>query len=560
MRIKQLEIVGFKSFANRTVLDFPDGITAIVGPNGCGKSNVVDAIRWVLGEQSPKHLRGESMEDVIFNGNERLAATGMAQVSLTFHNNGTPPTRSDLDLDVSTLPAHFRDLAEITVTRRYFRSGESEYFINKTPCRLKDITELFLGTGVGTKAYAIIEQGRVDQLISAKPEELRLFLEEAAGTTRFRARRIAAERKMERTRENLLRVQDVVRELERQMGSLQRQARRAEEYHRLKDELRRLDWRVLGARRQTLDAEIAEFSATAERLVRQEQALLQDLERLQVSTDAARMRAQAAQGRLREVEADLAATRLRAAEMHGRASTAEERRAERERGLATAVQESDEVARRLADAEAQERIFNEEHAGVATGRAAAEEGLRASEHELRELDGRAPALEAAVETAKEALLDLLAEESRVRNLAEALGRRQEELAGRRLRLEEEQRALGQRLDTNDRERGQAERALERLRADRTGLDGERAAALEDQRQCLDAECAAQATVERAREQVTQLASRADSLRELQARYEGCTRGVASLLSRGGEGRLLADVLHVPAGLERAVAAALGARL
>src|SRR5262245_51138926 len=139
MRIKQLELIGFKSFAQRTVLDFPAGTTAVVGPNGCGKSNVVDAIRWVLGEQSPKHLRGESMEDVIFNGNERLAPTGMAQVSLTFENDPTQRAIADPELDVSTLPAHFRELTEIMVTRRYFRSGESEYFINKTPCRLKDI-------------------------------------------------------------------------------------------------------------------------------------------------------------------------------------------------------------------------------------------------------------------------------------------------------------------------------------------------------------------------------------------------------------------------------------
>ena len=149
MRIKQLELIGFKSFPQRTFSTFPRGVTGVVGPNGCGKSNIVDAIRWVLGEQSPKHLRGDAMEAVVFNGNEKLSPLGMAEVSLTFDNDRplAPPT--DLDLEVSTLPAHIRDLAEITVTRRYFRSGESEYFINRTPCRLKDITELFLGTGVG---------------------------------------------------------------------------------------------------------------------------------------------------------------------------------------------------------------------------------------------------------------------------------------------------------------------------------------------------------------------------------------------------------------------------
>src|SRR5215813_10845143 len=206
MRIKQIELNGFKSFMARTVLELPPGVTAIVGPNGCGKSNVVDAIRWVLGEQSPKHLRGSLMEDVIFNGNAEQGPLGMAEVSLLMERDERDLTAATDDVGESGegLPPELANASEVLVTRRYFRSGESEYFINRAPCRLKDITELFLGTGVGTKAYAIIEQ-----LVNAKPEDLRLFIEEAAGVTRFRSRKIAAERKMERTRDNLVRVQDV---------------------------------------------------------------------------------------------------------------------------------------------------------------------------------------------------------------------------------------------------------------------------------------------------------------------------------------------------------------
>src|SRR2546430_877744 len=231
MRIKQIELNGFKSFMERTILELPPGVTAIVGPNGCGKSNIVDAIRWVLGEQSPRHLRGEAMEDVIFTGNTENGPLGMAEVGLLLERDEADFARggeagADDEAAADGLPPELATASEILITRRYFRSGESEYFINRMPCRLKDITELFLGTGVGTKAYANIEQGRVDQLINAKPEELRLFIEEAAGTTRFRSRKMAAERKMERTRENLLRVQDILRELERQMASLERQARR----------------------------------------------------------------------------------------------------------------------------------------------------------------------------------------------------------------------------------------------------------------------------------------------------------------------------------------------
>src|SRR5258706_14116543 len=260
MRIKQIEMNGFKSFMERTVLELPAGVTAIVGPNGCGKSNIVDAIRWVLGEQSPKHLRGSAMEDVIFTGNGDFGPLGMAEVSLMLERSEEDLLKAEQeggDQETSDgLPPELAKASEILVTRRYFRSGESEYFINQAPCRLKDITELFLGTGVGTKAYAIIEQGRVEQLVNAKPDELRHFIEEAAGVTRFRHRKVAAERKMERTRDNLLRVQDVLRELERQRASLERQAKRAEEYHRVKDELRQLDLIVMAGQHRTWSAEL----------------------------------------------------------------------------------------------------------------------------------------------------------------------------------------------------------------------------------------------------------------------------------------------------------------
>src|ERR1041384_1359665 len=161
MRLKRLEMIGFKSFTQRTAVDFNPGITAVVGPNGCGKSNIVDALRWTMGEQSARHLRGHQMEDVIFNGSDTLAPTGMAEVSITFDNEDG---RSS---------AEYATLSEIMVTRRLFRSGESEYFINKIPSRLKDIVELFLGSGVGSKAYSIIEQGRVDELVNSKPEDRR---------------------------------------------------------------------------------------------------------------------------------------------------------------------------------------------------------------------------------------------------------------------------------------------------------------------------------------------------------------------------------------------------
>ncbi|KAB2835672.1 AAA family ATPase, partial [bacterium] len=169
MKIKRLEIQGFKSFPDRTVIDFQQGITSIVGPNGCGKSNIVDAIRWVMGEMSAKHLRGKAMEDVIFAGSQTRPPTNFAEVTMVMGNED------------GRAPAAYANYSEIAVTRRLFRSGESEYQINKTPCRLRDIYDVFLGSGVGTKAYSIIEQGKIGQIITSKPEDRRMIIEEAAG-------------------------------------------------------------------------------------------------------------------------------------------------------------------------------------------------------------------------------------------------------------------------------------------------------------------------------------------------------------------------------------------
>src|SRR6266404_3614880 len=349
MRIKQIELNGFKSFMERTVLELPAGVTAVVGPNGCGKSNIVDAIRWVLGEQSPRHLRGEAMEDVIFTGNTENGPLGMAEVALLlereeadFARGGEPDGEGEAAAD--GLPPELATASEILVSRRYFRSGESEYAINRAPCRLKDITELFLGTGVGTKAYAIIEQGRVDQLINAKPEELRLFIEEAAGTTRFRSRKVAAERKMERTRENLLRVQDILRELERQMASLERQARRAEEYHRIKQELRELDLRVMAVRQRSWSAEVGTLGERLAALQAEEAASAEAIRQKRGASDEAHAARATNEERLRAVEGELTAERLAAAEAQARS----EGLAERGRELAARAAESGSEAERIA--------------------------------------------------------------------------------------------------------------------------------------------------------------------------------------------------------------------
>ena len=226
MKIKKIDIHGFKSFVDKTSLLFPRGVTGIVGPNGCGKSNIVDAIRWVLGEHNPRHLRGKLMEDVIFNGSESRKPIGMAEVALTLSN------------DEGIAPAEYVNFTEIEIARRLYRSGESEYYINKVQCRLKDIVDLFTDTGIGTRAYSIIEQGQVGWLVNAKPDERRALFEEAAGINKYKHRKDAALRRLEGTKQNLTRVNDIISEVKRQMNSLNRQAKKAERYKAMKEELK----------------------------------------------------------------------------------------------------------------------------------------------------------------------------------------------------------------------------------------------------------------------------------------------------------------------------------
>lgn len=229
MRLKNIEMQGFKSFADKIYLDFNSGITAIVGPNGSGKSNISDAIRWVMGEQSIKSLRGSKMEDVIFAGTEARKALGFAEVTLTLDN-----TDGYFSLD----------FPEITVTRRVYRSGEGEYYINKTLCRLRDIHELFMDTGLGRDGYSIIGQGKIDSILSTKSEDRRQIFEEAAGVSKYKYRKLEAERKLVQTMDNLTRVQDILSELEGQLEPLSRQSEKAKKYLVLRDELRGLDINV----------------------------------------------------------------------------------------------------------------------------------------------------------------------------------------------------------------------------------------------------------------------------------------------------------------------------
>jgi chromosome segregation protein len=306
MRLQQLEIAGFKSFSDRSHLSFDRGVTAIVGPNGCGKSNVADAITWVLGEQSAKSLRGDRMEDVIFNGSDARKPTGAAEVRLRLGDvlltqaGGVLPLVTPVDAMEDDKPSIART---VEVTRRLYRSGESEYLIDGEVCRLRDVHELLMDTGLGAKAYAIIEQGKIGMILSSRPADRRQLIEEAAGITKYKARRRAAELKLEAATQNLTRLEDIIFELEKQFGSLKRQSAKARRYKRLRDELRHWEKLLFAGR----------YQESAQRI-----------ESLRGRLADAREREAAAAAQVAETESDFSRVRISLVEAEARATGARE--------------------------------------------------------------------------------------------------------------------------------------------------------------------------------------------------------------------------------------------
>src|SRR5579862_5915329 len=312
MRLERLEIHGFKSFSDRSELAFDKGVTAIVGPNGCGKSNVADAITWVMGEQSAKSLRGERMEDVIFNGSDARKPTAAAEVRLRLADvaqaamAAAVAAEPALDLAADEGPLVTRN---IEIGRRLYRSGESEYLIDGEVCRLRDVHVLLMDSGLGVKAYAVIEQGKIGQILSSRPAERRMLIEEAAGVTKYKSRRRSAELKLEAAQQNLTRIDDIVFEVEKQRGALRRQAARARRYKRLREELRR--W------------EQVQFS-------RKHDALSRDIAAAETRLDDARAREAGAAARVAELEVALEAMRIELTGAESGATSAREDAHQRE--------------------------------------------------------------------------------------------------------------------------------------------------------------------------------------------------------------------------------------
>ncbi len=372
MHLQSLELFGFKSFADKTVFNFAEGVTAVVGPNGCGKSNVLDAVRWVLGEQSAKALRGGEMADVIFNGTDSRKAVGFAEVSLTF-------TDCAAELGV--------DWHEVRVTRRVYKDGNSEYLLNKTGCRLKDIQNLFADTGVGRSAYSIMEQGKIDLILSSRPEDRRTVFEEAAGITKYKGQKKEALRKLEATEANLLRISDIIKEVKRQIGSLQRQAGKARRYQTLLTDLQVLDTHHSAAKLEGLEAELTRCQ---EEIVRLEETERTTVARIEASEnelaskraelDAIDARVGDARGEVQRLQSEIAGNRSRIEFNRQRAEEIGELVARYRSDIAAAEAKRSEQATQIEEADA---LIQKTNALLA-----------AKEEELAELSGQSSGLRA----------------------------------------------------------------------------------------------------------------------------------------------------------------------
>ncbi len=547
MRLVKLTLQGFKSFADKAVLEFPPGITGIVGPNGCGKSNVVDAIRWVMGEQSPKSLRGTEMKELLFGGSERRSPTGRAKVDMLFE-------RDDLEAGPT----------EVEISRRLYRSGESHYSLNRTRCRLKDITDLLMDAGLYGAESAIVEQGKIDRILSLKPHERIRVFEEAAGVRIFHVQRKRSEAKLERTLQNLDRLGDIIEEVESQERRLARQARLARRYRGLSGELSSLKHRLYSIRRQgheerrqLLDRKISVTAEARERARERLRETRDELARLEPQIGEAKREYRQQFDRSHKLELKLNETVTELQIL-----TASKPDAEGQRKNAEAE------VRRLCDSLAllgrQTEEVQREKAETFARLEAAEEELTVAQTEQEQLQRELADLAGTAEEARQSLIvhhgDHASATGEKRRLAESLLRdrnRGEALRGEAAGLEDQLKELEAKLERQQREADDRNEALEHLRFEIEDLEGQRLGIRENR-------AGERQKLELLRRRQEALQATLATLHRLQKNLEGVSHGPRKILewagqeqTAGGRFFLLADFLSLPRELEAAVIAALG---
>ncbi len=553
MYLKSLEITGFKSFADRTKLLFEPGMVAIVGPNGCGKSNVSDAIRWVLGEQRPTALRCTKMQDIVFNGTDSRKPLGMAEVSITF---------ADCEGLLST------EFNEVTVTRRVFRSGEGQYFINKNPCRLRDVHRLFMGTGIGTTSYSVMAQGQIDAILSSKPEDRRGIFEEAAGITKFKADRKEALRKLEQTDANLLRLADVIREVKRQIGSLQRQAGKARRYRELRDELRGLDLFVTRRRLATFDVRIRELDTETIQLTATLAARQAEVAQGEKTTAAIHERILAAEhqiGTLTQAASQADSQLVRAQEVM---RVNEQRIAEYQVWSTRDTQEIAATREQIATLRQEQEALQARQADLRTQTEAARTALQAAQAQFEEHRRAVDQARADLQRLRGETVERERRAAAIQNQLTAMEQRQRETMMRRERLGAEQSQLAHALDLVATTRTEVQQQLE-LRAQDISTHESRLQDIEEERTTLASDVrTAQEEQSRLQSQIAARRAQLDLLSDRDETDEEFLEGSRQLLDPANPLHItpdailgsLAEQLTVPADLRLAVEAALRAWL
>lgn len=559
MRLKRLELIGFKTFREKTVLEFSGGISGIVGPNGCGKSNIADAIRWVMGEQRVRILRGKRMDDVIFNGSEEAPPVGMAEVSMI------------LSADENKFPGDYADSSEVMITRRVFREGESEYSINKIPCRLLDVREFFMGTGIGARTYSLVEQNNIAALVEAKPEERRQFIEEAAGISKYKSRKEIALRKIEATKENIVRVNDIIRELKVQLNSLSRQAKRAQQYKDIKQLLKEAELKIALQGCFALNGDLASRKEQKKVLADKSEVVRKELLTLEAANE--------------ELKADFAENEAQISAFQERLYAEKNSVSLKEQALNYSRRKiSDLEDKRAKDAAQVESLKSKrdsdavEMDALRTTLAEAQKMLESLRNEVNEEDGNLEELRLLyksqrreIDEKKVQYVDIAAEKARIKNALSGLIRAIED-------LQKKDEAELREIEANTRKTDELRRTKQ-LTDSGLSSEKERLAEFLAQQETVS-ESAGAARLELAelnarmtelREEYSAKSSRLESLMEFAENYEGCNEGIRSLLSksrtqdgdlpfRGSLLGLVADQIRVPKEFETAVEAALGEKL
>ncbi|MBI3773557.1 MAG: chromosome segregation protein SMC [Gammaproteobacteria bacterium] len=549
MRLKKIKLAGFKSFVDPTTVPMPSNLVGVVGPNGCGKSNVIDAVRWVMGESSAKNLRGDSLADVIFNGSTGRKPVGQAIVELVFDNCE------------GKLGGEYASYAEISIKRQLSRDGQSNYYLNGTKCRRRDITDIFLGTGLGPRSYAIIEQGMISRLIEAKPEDLRVFIEEAAGISKYKERRRETETRIKHTRENLDRINDLREELEKRINTLQRQAKTAERYKELKQEERLLKAQLLALRYQSLNTLVDERDKQIQSQETKLEAAIAELRRVEAVIENQREQQIEVNEKFNEIQGRYYALGSEIARLEQSIQHAKETRAQKERELAELERNWQEAMQHLesdqssilrleeADLIHDEQLQTARNAETESSAilAEAESAMHAWQSEWDEFNRQS----------SEQMRSAEVERARIQHLEQGLS----QLSGRLARLEDELRGLSA---------GELDKEIEQLHLERAQIEEQQVQLrfeLEQQAEQITHERELVQTLnteldaERSRMQSMQ--GRKSSLEALQQQALGKDqRAVGQWLDAQGLGnaKRLAQNLDVERGWERAVELVLGLHL